>query len=140
MTAGALMTTHPVTVTPQATIAEALDLMRDLDIRHIPVVESDALVGMLSDRDLPYLNVGALLSDQGAAALRRELATPVIKVMRSDVISVEPETDLSDVIGLLIEHKVGAIPVIEADTRAVVGIVSYIDVLRAVQESLEEDD
>jgi acetoin utilization protein AcuB len=140
MTAGALMTTHPVTVTPQATIAEALDLMRDLDIRHIPVVESDALVGMLSDRDLPYLNVGALLSDQGAAALRRELATPVIKVMRSDVICVEPETDLSDVIGLLIEHKVGAIPVIEADTRAVVGIVSYIDVLRAVQESLEEDD
>jgi predicted transcriptional regulator len=140
MTAGALMTMHPVTVTPQATIAEALDLMRDLDIRHIPVVESDALVGMLSDRDLPYLNVGALLSDQGAAALRRELATPVIKVMRSDVISVEPETDLSDVIGLLIEHKVGAIPVIEADTRAVVGIVSYIDVLRAVQESLEEDD
>src|SRR4029450_1210752 len=140
MTAGALMTTHPVTVTPQATIAEALDLMRDLDIRHIPVVESDPLVGMLSDRDLPYLNVGALLSDQGAAALRRELATPVIKVMRSDVICVEPETDLSDVIGLLIEHKVGAIPVIEADTRAVVGIVNYIDVLRAVQESLEEDD
>ena len=140
MTAGALMTTYPVTVTPQATIAEALDLMRDLDIRHIPVVESDALVGMLSDRDLAYLNVGALLTDQGADALRRELATPVIKVMRSDVICVEPETDLSDVVGLLIEHKVGAIPVIQPDTRAVVGIVSYIDVLRAVQESFEEDD
>ena len=140
MTAGALMTTYPVTVTPQATIAEALDLMRDLDIRHIPVVEEGALVGMLSDRDLAYLNVGALLTDQGADALRRELATPVIKVMRSDVICVEPETDLSDVVGLLIEHKVGAIPVIQPDTRAVVGIVSYIDVLRAVQESFEEDD
>jgi acetoin utilization protein AcuB len=140
MTAGALMTTYPVTVTPQATIAEALDLMRDLDIRHIPVVESDALIGMLSDRDLAYLNVGALLTDQGADALRRELATPVIKVMRSDVICVEPETDLGDVIGLLIEHKIGAIPVVQPDTRAVVGIVSYIDVLRAVQESLEEDD
>ena len=140
MTAGALMTTYPVTVTPQATIAEALDLMRDLDIRHIPVVESDALIGMLSDRDLAYLNVGALLTDQGADALRRELTTPVIKVMRSDVICVEPETDLGDVIGLLIEHKIGAIPVVQPDTRAVVGIVSYIDVLRAVQESLEEDD
>jgi acetoin utilization protein AcuB len=140
MTAGALMTTYPVTVTPQTTIAEALNLMRDLDIRHIPVVESDALVGMLSDRDLAYLNVGALLTDQGADALKRELATPVIKIMRSDVICVEPETDLSDVIDLLIEHKIGAIPVIRPDTQAVVGIVSYIDVLRAVQESLDEDD
>jgi acetoin utilization protein AcuB len=126
--------------TLQATISEALDLMRDLDIRHVPVVEGGALVGMLSDRDLAYLNVGALLTNQGADVLRRELATRVIKVMRSDVICVEPETDLSDVVALLIEHKVGAIPVIQPDTRAVVGIVSYIDVRRAVQESLEEDD
>jgi len=139
MTAGALMTMYPVTVTPQATIAEALDLMRDLDIRHVPVVERGALVGMLSDRDLAYLNVGAALTDQGAAALRRGLATPVVKVMRSDVICVEPETELSDVIGLLLEHKIGAIPVIQPDTQVVVGIVSYIDVLRAVQDSLEDD-
>ncbi len=140
MTAGALMTAYPVTVTPQATIAEALDLMRDLDIRHVPVVDGGALVGMLSDRDLAYLNVGALLTDQGADALRRELATPVIKVMRSDVICVEPETELSDVVGLLIEHKIGAIPVIRPDTQAVVGIVSYIDVLRAVQDLLEDEE
>jgi acetoin utilization protein AcuB len=133
------MTTYPVTVTPQATLAEALDLMRDLDIRHVPVVERGALVGMLSDRDLAYLNVGAALTDQGAAALRRGLATPVIRVMRSDVICVEAETELSDVIGLLLEHKIGAIPVIQPDTQAVVGIVSYIDVLRAVQDSLEDD-
>ena len=139
MTAGALMTMYPVTVTPQATIAEALDLMRDLDIRHVPVVERGALVGMLSDRDLAYLNVGAALTDQGAAALRRGLATPVVKVMRSDVIRVEPETELSDVIGLLLEHKIGAIPVIRPDTQAVVGIVSYIDVLRAVQDLLEDE-
>ncbi len=140
MTAGALMTAYPVTVTPQATIAEALDLMRDLDIRHVPVVDGGALVGMLSDRDLAYLNVGALLTDQGADALRRELAIPVIKVMRSDVICVEPETELSDVVGLLIEHKIGAIPVIRPDTQAVVGIVSYIDVLRAVQDLLEDEE
>jgi acetoin utilization protein AcuB len=59
--------------------------------------------------------------------------------MSSDVICVEPETDLSDVVALLLEHKIGAIPVVDPDTRAVVGIVSYIDVLRAVQDSLEEE-
>jgi CBS domain-containing protein len=142
MRVGTLMTTHPVTVTPQATVAEALDLMRDLDIRHLPVVEGGALVGMLSDRDLANLNVGAMLTDQGADAVRRELTTPVIKVMRPDVIWVEPETDLSDVIELLLEHKIGAVPVpvIRRDTQAVVGIVSYIDVLRAVQDGLEDEE
>ena len=59
--------------------------------------------------------------------------------MSSDVIYVEPETDLSEVVALLLEHKIGAIPVVQPDTRAVVGIVSYIDVLRAVQDALEDD-
>ena len=139
MRAGTLMTAYPVTVTPQTTVAEALDLMRDMDIRHLPVVDGGALVGMLSDRDLAYLNVGGLLTDQGAEGVRRKLATPVIKLMRPDVICVEPETDLSDVVELLIEHKIGAVPVVRPDTRAVLGIVSYIDVLRAVQEELEDE-
>lgn len=139
MRAGALMTTHPVTVTTKATIAEALALMRDLDIRHVPVVEQGALVGMLSDRDLAYLDVGASLTDAGATRLRRELSTPVVKAMSSDVIYVEPETDVSEVVALLLEHKIGAVPVVHPDTRGVVGIVSYIDVLRAVQDALEED-
>lgn len=139
MRAGALMTTRPVTVTTKATIAEALALMRDLDIRHVPVVEHGALVGMLSDRDLAYLDVGASLTDVGATRLRRELSTPVVKAMSSDVIYVEPETDVSEIVALLLEHKIGAVPVVHPDTRAVVGIVSYIDVLRAVQDALEED-
>jgi len=138
MRAGSLMTTHPVTVTTKATIAEALDIMRDLDIRHVPVVDRGALVGMLSDRDLAHLDVGASLTESGAQALRHKLMTPVVKAMSSDVISVEPETDLSDVVSLLLEHRIGAVPVVHPDTRAVVGIVSYVDVLRAVQDSLEE--
>jgi CBS domain-containing protein len=60
--------------------------------------------------------------------------------MRPDVIWVEPETDLSDVIELLLEHKIAAVPVIRPDTQAVVGIVGYIDVLRAVQEELEDEE
>ena len=138
MTARDLMTPNPVTVSPRATIAEVWDLMRELEIRHVPVVEDGALVGMLSDRDLARLDVARLLTAEGADALRRELATPVIEVMSSDVIFVELETELSDVVGLLIEHRIGAIPVVRPDTRDVVGIVSYVDVLRAVQDLLEE--
>lgn len=39
MTAGELMTSNPATFTPRTTIAEAWDLMRELDIRHLPVVD-----------------------------------------------------------------------------------------------------
>jgi acetoin utilization protein AcuB len=93
---------------------------------------------MLSDRDLAHLDVAASLTEAGAEALKRKLMTPVVKAMTADVISVEPETELSEVVALLLEHRIGAIPVVHPDTRAVVGIVSYVDVLRAVQDSLEE--
>ena len=138
MTARELMTPKPATLTVQATIADAWDLMREMEIRHVPVVQDGALVGMLSDRDLAQVDIARVLMGQGAAALGQELATPISKVMSSDVVFVEPETELSEVVDLLLEQKVGAVPVIRVDTRTVVGIISYIDVLRALQDVLEE--
>ena len=139
MTAHDLMTPNPSTVTAQATIAEAWDLMRELDARHVPVVDGEMLVGMLSDRDIGNLDVGRLLTEEGAEALRRRLARPVAQLMSDDVIAAEPETDASDLITLFLEHKVGAIPIVLAGTRRIVGIVSYIDVLRGLQYSLEKE-
>jgi acetoin utilization protein AcuB len=133
------MTANPATVTPQASITEVWDLMRELEVRHVPVVQGGALVGMLSDRDLAALDIARMLAVEGSDVLREELATPITNVMSSDVIFVEPETEVSDVVGLLLEHKVGALPVIRPDTREVVGIISYIDVLRALQDRLEEE-
>jgi CBS domain-containing protein len=48
--------------------------------------------------------------------------------MTSDVISVEPETEVGDMIALLLGHKIGARPVVDAGTREVLGITSYVDV------------
>ena len=140
MTARDLMTLNPATLTARASIAEAWDLMRELEIRHVPVVDGGALVGMLSDRDLARVDVARLLMAGGAVGLEEELRTAVVKVMSGDVISVEPDTELGEVVDLLIESKVGALPVVEPDTRAVVGIVSYIDVLRALQDALEDEE
>ena len=139
MKARDVMTPSPVTVTPQASLAEVWDLMREADIRHVPVVQAGVLVGMVSDRDLASLDVARVLTTEGAETLKRELATPVVNVMSSDVISVETEADLGDVVELMLESKVGAIPVVLADTREVVGIVSYIDVLGAVQDLVTEE-
>jgi acetoin utilization protein AcuB len=136
MTAHELMTPNPVTVTPRASVAEVWDLMRELEIRHVPVVDNGALVGMVSDRDLAWFDIGRLLTVESAEALRQELGTPAVKVMSSDVIAVSPETELDEIVELLVEHRIGAVPVVRSDTREVVGIVSYIDVLRALQELL----
>ena len=77
-------------------------------------------------------------AEAGASALRRELEMPVVKIMSSEVISIEPEASVSEVVELLVESRVGAIPVVRPGTREVVGIISYIDVLRGVLELLEE--
>jgi CBS domain-containing protein len=139
MTARDLMTPDPVTTTPEASIAEVWDLMREMEIRHVPVVQRGTLVGMLSDRDLGRLDMARMGATEGAEGLRQGLATSIVNVMSSDVICVEPETELSDVVELLLEHKIGALPVVRPDTREVVGIVSYIDVLRVLRDQIEAE-
>src|SRR6266699_5581658 len=108
MRARDLMTPNPVTLAPQARIAEAWDLMRELEIRHVPVVADGALIGMLSDRDLARLDMGRLLSFETPELVREELTIPIAKVMHPDVIVGGPETGLGEIIYLLLEHNVGA--------------------------------
>ena len=139
MNARDVMTPNPMTIRSQATVAEAWDLMGEMEIRHVPVVDDGTLVGMLSDRDLGRLDVTRMLVAEGADALRQELATPVAKLMSLDVIAAEPETELGDIVDVLVEHKVGALPVVHPDTRELVGIISYVDVLRALQDRLGEE-
>jgi acetoin utilization protein AcuB len=139
MIARDVMTPNPVTVSPNARVSEAWDLMRELDIRHVPVVQDGELVGMVSDRDVAYLDVARLLMAEGADGLQRQLATPVIHVMSADVVIAEPESALSDVIALMLENRIGAVPVVTPGTREVVGIVSYVDVLEAVQDLFEDE-
>ena len=138
MTARDLMTPNPVTVSPQARIAEAWDLMRELEIRHLPVVADGALIGMLSDRDLAHLDMSRMLAFDAPELIRQELATPIAKVMHPDVIVVGPESGLGEIVDLFLEHKVGALPVVAWDTYEILGIVSYIDVLRVIRDRVDE--
>jgi signal-transduction protein with cAMP-binding, CBS, and nucleotidyltransferase domain len=68
MKARDVMTPNPITVTPEATLAEVWDLMREADIRHVPVVQAGILVGMVCDRDLASFDVARVLTTDGAEA------------------------------------------------------------------------
>jgi CBS domain-containing protein len=117
-----LMTAHPTTVRSTAPVTRAVELLLELDVRHLPVIGDDGtLVGMLSDRDVRAY--------AGTARARDEVR--VVDVMSSATIAVDAEADAGEIIDAMLENKVGAIPVVDGD-GALVGIVSYVDVLRAV--------
>ncbi len=119
-TASDIMTAKVVTIRQTATVREALKLLAELDVRHLPVVdEHEGLVGMISDRDLLRLRRSSEVLGQA-----------VSEVMSGDVLVVTPTTHVDEIIDLMTENKIGALPVVDADQQ-LAGIVSYVDVLRA---------
>jgi CBS domain-containing protein len=138
MIARDVMTSDPITLTAQATLEDAADLMRERNIRHVPVVDGrGALAGMVSDRDLGYLDLGRILGDEGIDGVRRHLMTPVAKVMTPDVITIGPDDDVAELVDLMLEGRVGAVPVVEGASARLIGIVSYVDLLRVFRDSLD---
>jgi acetoin utilization protein AcuB len=136
MRADELMTENPTTIQPTASLAQAMTILHEMDIRHLPVVDGEGqLVGMLSDRDLRGLEVPALVDPDEPDRLKAALAQAVSSVMNSDVLSVDSDADLAEVIDLMLDHKVGAVPVVDRE-RGLIGIVSYIDVLRELGAQL----
>lgn len=133
-----VMTEAPVTVQSSTSIRKVIATLFESDFRHLPIVDGDQLVGIVSDRDLRAFLAPSMLELEKPEEVQKRLAQPVSTVMNADVVSVTSETDLADVIEMMIDQKVGAIPVVRPDTQELVGIVSYVDVLRAAQEFFED--
>ena len=137
LTAHDLMTEDPKTVSMNATLHRAVWLLQSLDVRHLPVVDEDgALVGMLSDRDVRGLAFPEVLGAEYVGRVQTALDARVSSVMSSDVISVDVEADALEIVDLMLDQKIGAVPVVDAD-GTLVGIVSYMDILREMP--LERD-
>lgn len=127
------MTAAPVTTSPRATLRQALRLLQQLELRHLPVVDDGRLVGMLSDRDFRTA-LGHGFEDGNAP--KEDLDASVASLMTSEVLCVPPDAPLSELIDLMVEHHVGAIPVAADSDDALLGIVSYVDVLRVARDRL----
>jgi len=129
-----IMTENPVTATELMSVAEALGLLYELDVRHLPVVRGSELVGIVSDRDLRGFT--APDEDDAMSAMESARSANVGGFMNTNPIRVDTETNAREIIELMLVHRVGAIPVCDADTGDLLGIVSYVDLLRMLQESL----
>lgn len=123
------MTPDPVTIRSDQTIGEALVLMFEHDIRHLPVVSHGKVIGMISDRDIRQLLGKASIAAQHREEERRQLRLPVTEIMATHLYTVEKTTPIAEGVKLMVVHKIGAIPVIDSEKR-VVGIFSELDALR----------
>lgn len=129
MLARDIMTSAPVCVAARTRLGEAIQVMYENDVRHLPVLEGQRLIGILSDRDLRALWDPALdvqIRD-GRVYDRR-----VSEFMSGEPLTVQEEDPIDGVIDVLVDHRIGAVPVVDADGM-LVGIVSYIDILKAAQ-------
>lgn len=134
-----VMTEDPITVQSSTSIRKVIATLFEGDVRHLPIVDGDQLVGIVSDRDLRAFLAPSMLELEKPDEVQRRLGQAVSSVMNADVVSVTPQTDLSEVIDMMIDQRVGAVPVVRPGTQELVGIVSYIDVLRAAADLFEAD-
>lgn len=119
------MTRKLITINKDASTAEALRLMTNFWIRHLPVLdqEEEFIIGMLSERDL----------------LRSpSLETPVEKIMSTPIKTFSIETPLRDVVEAMIEEKVSAFLITKKEE--IVGIVTSEDMLVVLDQMLKHDD
>ena len=110
-------------------IAETV--MRNERIRHLPVLnDAGRLVGIVSQRDL-FLNALVRALGHGTMARDRALGSIAVKeVMAKDVVTTTPETPITAAAQMMVDRKIGCLPVVEGN--AVVGILSESDIVSAV--------
>ena len=131
-----VMTKNPLVMTPAETIGQADELMTENRIRQLPVVDEGALLGIITDRDIrSFLAQSALVEPEERAKMLR---TNVREIMTAEPLTLAPDDDLREAIELLIEEKIGGIPVVD-QAEGLVGIVTYVDVLRCFLNRLEEE-
>jgi len=130
-----VMTKNPLVMTPDETIGKADELMSENRIRQLPVVDGSALLGIITDRDIRSFLADSSLLDPAERA--KALKTKVSEIMTNEPLTLAPDDDLPEAVELLIEEKIGGIPVVD-EAEGVVGIVTYVDILRCFLNGLDE--
>ena len=130
MEASELMEKKVVSLGTNSSLMDAASVMHEHNIRHLPVVEHNEVIGILSERDLRGFLEELYESREGTADTTRRKSMSIAEVMQTKPLTVDPTADIVDVIDLMIENKVGAI-VVADELGQLRGIISYEDILRS---------
>ena len=120
------MSRNLMTLSPEASVAEALALCREKRIRHIPILEEGRLVGIVSDRDLRDASP-ALGDPERTKALQK---IRVGEVMTQEVTTIDPQDFIENAAQEMYELKIESLPVVVGEE--LLGIVTSSDMMRAL--------
>ncbi len=118
-----IMNKAPITISPDTTLCDAYKLMQEKNIRHLPVLENDKLVGIVTDRDLRF----------ATSRLKERPFDPkdkVESVMITPVQTALPSEPIESAAKMMRELKIGCLPVLE--NSRLVGIITIADLLDAM--------
>ena len=131
-----------VTIGPKATVKELAVLLRDKDVRGLPVVDEGRLVGVVTEGDIvaqdadlhfphyiQFLDSFIYLEStkKFEERLKKAVGTTVGDIMTDEVFSVAPQDPMSAAATLMRDHKINLVPVVDGDK--LVGIVTRHDVI-----------
>jgi CBS domain-containing protein len=119
-----VMTSRPRGATGDTPVRQVAELMEAEDVGSIPVVDGERLLGMVTDRDIVIRVIARGKDPQD---------TPVGEIASEDLVTVEPDDDLSDALKLMAQYQVRRLPVVEDNDR-LVGVVSQADVALEAKE------
>jgi acetoin utilization protein AcuB len=123
------MTKEVFTLRPGQTVLEAFQDLKKRSIRRAPVLERGTVIGIVSERDLVYILPGTVAQALTYAG-GKSMDLPVREVMSTPVQTIGPDRSLAGAASLMLEHKIGGIPVVEE--QRLKGIITESDIFRAV--------
>lgn len=124
-----VMTKAVATIGPDATIKEAAQTMQQHNVGSIPVVDTNGLVGIVTDRDIVIRNIA-----QG----QDPMSTPIKNVMTSQVTTVTPEEDVQSISQMMASRQIRRVPVIE--NQKLIGMVSLGDIATTGMTNMEASE
>src|SRR5205807_3375798 len=124
-----VMTRSPRTIDSAGSAVDAARLMRDEDVGLIPIVESDRVVGTVTDRDIAVRVVAEGKSPE---------KTRVADIASRELVTIDPGQDVDEAMRLMAKHQVRRLPVVEEDGK-LVGIVAQADIAKHVSAAQTGD-
>ena len=125
------MTDEVVSIEKDTTLLEAHRLMGTKRIRSLPVLENEAIVGLVTRTDLMSSDPSRLASRKNQEVSLKILTQPVEKVMTTPVLTISPEAELTQAAKMMLENKIHSLPVIDVENK-MVGIITESDLFLMV--------
>jgi CBS domain-containing protein len=131
------MTPNPITIQPKTTLPEAHRLMSESHIRRLPVVQNGRLVGIVTLGDVREASPSdaTSLSIYEMHYLLAKLT--VESIMTREPLTISPQASIRQAAQLMLEHKIGGIPVVEGER--LVGIITESDIFRVLAQEPETE-